>query len=62
MRVGEQDDSAILQSISTPCIDDVHFKEEETNSVGELLNTCFSNCSEMAPNWQELDDPIFYGQ
>ena len=25
---------------STPCIDDHHFKEEETKSVGELSNTC----------------------
>ena len=26
--------------VSTPCIDDHHFKEEETTSVGELSNTC----------------------
>ena len=26
--------------VSTPCIDDHHFKEEETKSVGELSNTC----------------------
>ena len=29
-----------LYKVSTPCIDDHHFKEEETNSVGELSNTC----------------------
>ena len=29
-----------LYKISTPCIDDHHFKEEETKSVGELSNTC----------------------
>ena len=26
--------------VSIPCIDDHHFKEEETKSVGELSNTC----------------------
>ena len=26
--------------VSTPCIDDHHFKEEETKSVGELSDTC----------------------
>ena len=29
-----------LYKVSTPCIDDHHFKEEETTSVGELSNTC----------------------
>ena len=29
-----------LYTVSTPCIDDHHFKEEETKSVGELSNTC----------------------
>ena len=29
-----------LYKVSTPCIDDHHFKEEETKSVGELTNTC----------------------
>ena len=29
-----------LYKESTPCIDDHHFKEEETKSVGELSNTC----------------------
>ena len=29
-----------LHKVSTPCIDDHHFKEEETKSVGELSNTC----------------------
>ena len=29
-----------LYKVSTPCIDDDHFKEEETKSVGELSNTC----------------------
>ena len=29
-----------LYQVSTPCIDDHHFKEEETKSVGELSNTC----------------------
>ena len=29
-----------LYKISIPCIDDHHFKEEETKPVGELSNTC----------------------
>ena len=29
-----------LYKVSTPCIDDHHFKKEETKSVGELSNTC----------------------
>ena len=29
-----------LYKVSTPCIDDHHFKEEETKSVGELLQVC----------------------
>ena len=29
-----------LYKVSTPCIDDHHFREEETKSVGELSNTC----------------------
>ena len=29
-----------LYNVPTPCIDDHHFKEEETKSVGELSNVC----------------------
>ena len=29
-----------LYKVSTPCIDDHHFKEEELKSVGELSKTC----------------------
>ena len=29
-----------LHEVSTPCIDDHHFKEEELQSVGELLEVC----------------------
>ena len=29
-----------LYKVSTPCIDDHHFKEEEMKAVGELSNTC----------------------
>ena len=36
-----------LYKVSTPCIDDHHFKEEETKSVGELSHVCSQNCSEM---------------
>ena len=36
-----------LYKVSTPCIDDDHFKEEELKSVGELVTSILSNCSEM---------------
>ena len=36
-----------LYIVSTPCIDDHHFKEEELKSVGELSKSMLSNCSEM---------------
>ena len=29
-----------LYKVSTPCLDDHHFKVEEMKSVGELSNTC----------------------
>ena len=29
-----------LYKVSTPCIDDHHFKEEEMKSVGELSKVC----------------------
>ena len=29
-----------LYKVSTPCIDDHHFKEEETKSVGTLSQVC----------------------
>ena len=35
-----------LYKVSTPCIDDHHFKEGGLKSVGELSQVC-SNCSEM---------------
>ena len=36
-----------LYKVSTPCLDDHHFKEEELKSVGELSKGMLSNCSEM---------------
>ena len=36
-----------LYKVSTPCIDDHYFKEEELKSVGELSKKMLSNCSEM---------------
>ena len=32
-----------LYKVSTPCIDDHHFKEEELKSVGELSKVCSHN-------------------
>ena len=31
-----------LYKVSTPCIDDHHFKEEELKSVGELSKVCYA--------------------
>ena len=43
-----------LYKVSTPCIDDHHFKEEETNSVGELSQVCSQivlKCLILGKNW-----------
>ena len=50
-----------LYKVSTPCIDDHHFKEEEMKSVGELSQVC-SRIVLKCLFWHELDDLIFYGQ
>ena len=50
-----------LYKVSTPCIDDHHFKEEEMKSVGELSQVS-SQIVLKCYTWHELDDPIFYGQ
>ena len=34
-----------LYKVSTPCIDDHHFKEEELKSVGDFVKSVLSNCS-----------------
>ena len=36
-----------LYKVSTPCIDDHHFKEEELKSVGEFSKVCSQICSEI---------------
>ena len=44
-----------LYKVSTPCIDDHHFKEEEMKSVGELSQVCSLICSKMlilGTNWK----------
>ena len=50
-----------LHKVSTPCIGDHHFKEEELKSVGELSKVC-SHTVLKAFIWHVLDDLIFYGQ
>ena len=43
-----------LYKVSTPCIDDHHFKEEETKSVGELSQVCSQivlKCFFFGKNW-----------
>ena len=50
-----------LYKVSTPCIDDHHFKEEEMTPVGECQNYApklFWN----ACTWHVLEDLIFSGQ
>ena len=47
--------------VSTPCIDDHHFKEEELKSVGELSKVCSQivlKCLYLA----RIGRPILYGQ
>ena len=36
-----------LYKVSSPCIDDHHFKEEELKYVGRIVKRMLSNCSEM---------------
>ena len=51
-----------LYKVSTPCIDDHHFKEEEMKSVGELSQVCSQivlKCLYLARIGRHL---IFYGQ
>ena len=50
-----------LYKVSTPCIDDHHFKEEEMTSVGELSQVC-SQIVLKDFFWHVLDDLIFFGQ
>ena len=50
-----------LNKVSTPCIDDHHFKEEELKFVGEVSKVC-SQIVLNSDTWHELDDPMFYGQ
>ena len=47
--------------VSTPCIDDHHFKEEETKSVGELSQVC-SHFFWNACTCHLLEDLILSGQ
>ena len=50
-----------LYKVSTPCIDDHHFKEEEMKSVGELSQVCSQivlKCLYLA----RIGRPDIYGQ
>ena len=50
-----------LYRVSTPCIDDHRFKEEDMKSVGN----CHKHAIKLFSNisfWHELEDLIFYGQ
>ena len=55
-RYGELADKTTQQlyKVSTPCIDDHHFKEEELESVGRIVTGMLSNCFEiliLGTNW-----------
>ena len=57
-----KDDTNKLYKVSTPCIDDHHFKEEEMKSVGELSQVCSQillKCFVLGTYWTTL---IFHGQ
>ena len=50
-----------LYQVSTPCIDDYHFKEEEMKSVGELSQVC----SQIVLKYlylARIGRPFIYGQ
>ena len=47
--------------VSSPCLDDHQFKQEELESVGELSEVC-SHFLKKASTWHELDDLTFYGR
>ena len=51
-----------LYKVSTPCIDDHHFKEEEMKSVGELSQVHALKLFWNGYIWHVLDDLIFYVQ
>ena len=51
-----------LYKVSTPCIDDHHFKEEEMKSVGELSQVCCQIVLTLLVLGHVLEDLIFYGQ
>ena len=50
-----------LYKVSTPCIDDHHFKEEDLKSVGELSKVCFQFVLKCL-TWHELENLMFSGQ
>ena len=51
-----------LYKVSTPCIDDHHFKEEQLKSVGRIVKSVLSNGSDILILGHVVEDPIFYGQ
>ena len=50
-----------LYKVTTPCLDDHQFKEEENESVGDLSKAC-SQIVLKCFFWHELVDQTFYGQ
>ena len=51
-----------LYKVSTPCIDDHHFKGGRIEIRRRIAKSMLSNCSDMPCTWHVLEDPIFHGQ
>ena len=51
-----------LYKVSSPCLDDHQFKQEELESFGKLPESLLTNFLEMACTWHELEDQTFCGQ
>ena len=47
--------------ISSPCLDDHQFKQEELESVGDLSQVCSQIVFKKARIWHELGDQTFHG-
>ena len=63
-RYCEKANKTILQfcKISTPCIDDHHFKRRRNEICWRIVTSMFSNCSKNGHICHVLDDPLFFGQ
>ena len=51
----------LLYKVSSPCLDDHQFKQEELESVGEIPQVCSQNCLEIFVLGTNLEDQTFCG-